>query len=106
MNDFVIDRRIFLQNKKRNHGRSLLPEIKYPAPYNINGSSILHRINEEIANTRNQTTTKSRSQCQPPLSNILISKRIMPGNPEESPLNFRKKNHAKRDFSSKIILDS
>ena len=48
MNDLVIDRRVFLHNKKKNQARSLLPEIKYPANFNINGSNILRRINEDI----------------------------------------------------------
>ena len=45
MNDLVIDRRVFLQSKKKNQVRSILPEIKYPANFNINGSNMLRRIN-------------------------------------------------------------
>lgn len=45
MNDLVIDRRVFLQSKKRHPTRSILPDIKYPNNFNINGSAIVRRIN-------------------------------------------------------------
>ena len=42
MNDLVIDKRIFLQIRRKNNGRPILPEIKYP-----------------------MTFVSSASQCQP-----------------------------------------
>jgi hypothetical protein len=45
MNELVIDKRIFLQTKKRSNTKTMLPEIKYPLNFNMNGSSILKRIN-------------------------------------------------------------
>ena len=109
MNDLVIDRRVFLQNKKKNPVRSLLPEIKYANNFNINGSNILRRINEEIYPSR-EPPFRQRSQYQPPLSNILISKRITPGQPEESPQNHRKKHNniriIRKDSSNKVLADT
>ena len=108
MNDLVIDRRVFLHNKKKNQARSLLPEIKYPANFNINGSNILRRINEEIPSR--ELPFRQRAQYQPPLSNILVSKRITPGNPEDSPLNNKNKKQnisiVRRDSSNKLVIDS
>ena len=48
MNELMIDKRIFVQCKRKNNGRALLPEIKYPTNFNINGSNIIRRLNEEI----------------------------------------------------------
>ena len=79
MNDLVIDRRVFLQNKKKSQVRSLLPDIKYPSNFNVNGSNILKRINEEIAS---KEPFRQRPQYHPPLSTILVSKKITPANPE------------------------
>lgn len=92
MNDLVIDKRIFLQqSKKKNHGRSVLPEIKYPISFNMNGSNILKKINEDLAPKQLPYRIRQPQPYQPPLANILISKRIAPSNPEDSPNAFRRK---------------
>lgn len=108
MNDLVIDRRIFLQTKKKKNTRSLLPEIKYPPNFNINGPNILRRINEEIAYSRDPPF-RQNIQYQPQLSNILVSKRITPGNPEESPQLNRKREAfslIRKDSSNKLVIES
>ena len=49
MNDLMIDKRLFIQSKRKNNHRPLLPELKYPINVNINGSNVIRKINEEIA---------------------------------------------------------
>ena len=48
MNELMIDKRIFMQYKRKNNNRAILPEIKYPTNFNINGSSIIRKLNDEI----------------------------------------------------------
>lgn len=106
MNDLVIDKRIFLQTKKRSNTKTMLPEIKYPLNFNMNGSSILRKINEEIIAPKDNFL--KQKPFQPPLSNILVSKRITPINPEDSVQGKRKQNHSyvpKEDSTKKIPFD-
>lgn len=48
MNELMIDKRIFVQCKRKNNNRAFLPEIKYPTNFNMNGSNIIRKLNEEI----------------------------------------------------------
>jgi hypothetical protein len=59
----------------------------------MNGSNILRRINEEMLMPK-ESSLRHKS-FQPPLSNILISKRITPVHPFGLPNNLkRKQNHS------------
>jgi hypothetical protein len=46
MNEIVVDKRMFIQFKRRSNTKTILPEIRYPFNFNINGANPLRRINE------------------------------------------------------------
>lgn len=77
-----MDKRLFVQCKRKNNGRSLLPEIKYPMSLNVHGSNIIKKLNDDINSNKDNINLRQKPMSQPPLSNILISKRITPCNPE------------------------
>ena len=70
MIDLFQDRRIFINNKKKQFQKNGLPEIRYPM-------NLVKRTNDDII-FRQELAPDFSYQ---PLSNILISKRICPINP-------------------------
>lgn len=48
MNNIMVDKRVFLQAKKRSTTKSRLPEIKNPLAFNVNGSSLFKKISDDL----------------------------------------------------------
>jgi hypothetical protein len=80
MFDLFQERRIFMNSKKKPLIRSLLPEIKYTP-------TISKKLNDDLLLNNNSRLLYSYQ----PLSNILISKKISPPNPEQITLLISKK---------------
>ena len=103
MIDMFQDRRIFSHSKKK-PAKNVLPEIKY-------SPTIARKLNDELLVGSNNSRVLYNYQ---PLSNILISKKISPPNPEQVALLITKKrptqlnlhNFKIRKESAKKVLDS
>lgn len=80
MIDLFQDRRIFANSKKRPLLKNVLPEIKY-------SPNISKKLNDDLL----LINPNSRIYNYQPLSNILISKKISPPNPEQVTLLVTKK---------------
>ena len=81
MNDLVIDKRIFLQIRRKNNGRPILPEIKYPMTFVSSVSQSQpnnKRGNDEFNYGREMPFRIKQINNELPLSSMLISKRIAP----------------------------
>jgi hypothetical protein len=81
MIDLFQDRRIFANSKKRPFTKNVLPEIKY-------SPIISRKLNDELILSNPNSRLLYNYQ---PLSNILISKKINPPNPEQAALLISKK---------------
>jgi hypothetical protein len=81
MIDLFQDRRIFANNKKRPLLKNVLPEIKY-------SPLMAKKLNDDLLLANPNSRLLYNHQ---PLSNILISKKITPPNPEQMTLLVNKK---------------
>lgn len=80
MHDLFQERRVFANSKKKPVVKSLLPEIKFTP-------SLSKKLNDDLLLNNNSRLLYSYQ----PLSNILISKKITPPNPEQITLLISKK---------------
>ena len=80
MFDIFQERRIFLNAKKKQLPKGVLPELK-------NSPVLSRKLNDDILATNNTKLVYSYQ----PLSNILVSKKISPPNPEQLTLLVTKK---------------
>lgn len=81
MIDLFQDRRIFLNSKKKAGTKNILPEIKY-------SPGIVRKFQFDLSFPNDHSRMVYSYQ---PLSNILVSKRITPPNPEQVSLLLAKK---------------
>ena len=81
MIDLFQDRKIFLNSKRRHHTKNVLPEIKY-------SPNVMRKMNDDIIFLNDNSKMLTNYQ---PLSNILVSKKIRPPNPEQATIIISKK---------------
>ena len=45
MIESLMEKRLFIQSKRKNNAKAILPEIKYPTNLSMNGTSLINQLN-------------------------------------------------------------
>lgn len=88
------ERRIFINSRKKPISKNILPEIKF-------SPNVPKKFNDDLLFANNNTKIVYNFE---PLSNILVSKKIMPSNPEHAMILVTKKRPAQNHLLQNINI--